>query len=223
MMFGEPFVPYRGRVAFQVDYIILKYFAVPVVIILIFWVIDVSRRCADLIQKLSHESTDWCENVKKRYEKKLNVPPAYLGEFINIDAVARLTRAIHQCVYYPIIIVLLMGFARLKMFDNWDLPYGLLFVILISLSLSILCVIMLRSSAKEIREVALNNLFEKLVFARGESGAAEVVCRQIEMVIDQVRSIKKGAFVPVIEQPWVRATALFFTGSGSLIALQYFK
>ena len=46
--------------------------------------------------------------------------------------------------------------------------------------------------------------------------------RQIRLLLDQVASLRVGAFVPFSQQPWVRAVGLLFGGGGTLVLLEYF-
>jgi hypothetical protein len=73
--------------------------------------------------------------------------------------------------------------------------------------------------AEQARESALKRLWEKQLSLKGMN--QDALSEQIQMIYDEIKSIRKGAFVPFFEQPWVRAVALFLGGGGSLIALNY--
>jgi hypothetical protein len=47
------------------------------------------------------------------------------------------------------------------------------------------------------------------------------LAKRIEMIRDHIGAIRKGAFVPFAEQPWVRAVMLILGGGGSLILLEF--
>ena len=46
--------------------------------------------------------------------------------------------------------------------------------------------------------------------------------KQIEMILDRIQSIREGAFMPIFQQPWVRAVLLLIGGGGSLAFLEAF-
>ena len=117
--------------------------------------------------------------------------------------------------------IILLGISRLSYFDRWDMPPGLLIVILLGLGFSISCAIRLRGKAEQFRKDVLKRLWEKQVRLAGEGNESKGLSKKIDLMIDHIKSIRSGAFVPFIEQPWVRATLIFITSGGGLTVLQY--
>jgi hypothetical protein len=118
-------------------------------------------------------------------------------------------------------VIILLGISRLSYFDRYDMPPGLLMVILLGLGFSISCAIRLRGAAEQFRKDVLKRLWEKQVHLAGEGNGAKGLSKKIDLMIDHIKSIRSGAFVPFIEQPWVRATLIFITSGGGLTVLQY--
>jgi hypothetical protein len=64
-------------------------------------------------------------------------------------------------------------------------------------------------------------MWEKQVRLAGAGNGAQGLARKIELMAQQINSIRSGAFVPFPEQPWVRASLIFLTSGGGITALQY--
>jgi len=64
-------------------------------------------------------------------------------------------------------------------------------------------------------------MWEKQVRLAGEEDGSRGLSKRIDMMIDHIKSIRRDAFAPFLEQPWVRATFIFLTSGGGLTALQY--
>ena len=75
--------------------------------------------------------------------------------------------------------------------------------------------------AEQFRKDVLKRLWEKQVRLAGEGNEPKGSSKKIDLMIDHIKSIRSGAFVPFIEQPWVRATLIFITSGGGLTVLQY--
>ena len=92
---------------------------------------------------------------------------------------------------------------------------------LLGLGFSISCAIRLRGAAEQFRKDVLKRLWEKQLRLAGEGNESKGLSKKIDLMIDHIKSIRSGAFVPFIDQPWVRATLIFITSGGGLTVLQY--
>jgi hypothetical protein len=215
---GLPFVPSRGEISWHANWVSL----VPAIlsfIVLLFLVIDETGTGNWLIRKFLQGYTGWSSKMKNAIAQDLGVSEAEINERIGIDATVKITTIVNQCIYYPIIIIMMLWLSRLSYFDRWDMPLGLLIVILCGLILAISCAIRLGRKAEAVRKNTLNRLWEKQMrIAAEEHGRS---AKQIELLTDYIKNIRSGAFVPFIEQPWVRATLMFLTSGSGLVALQY--
>ena len=133
--------------------------------------------------------------------------------------IIKISETVNRFVYYPFIVILILGASRLRYFDRWDMPVGLLIVIMLGLAYSIYCAVSLRREAQQARKKILHKLWEKQLNLQAKN--KEALSEQIKMMYDAIKSMHKGAFVPFFEQPFVRAVALFIGGGGSLVALNY--
>jgi hypothetical protein len=220
-IFGNPFVPYRGGISFLVDKIVLLAFAVFPMIVLIFGVVDATKLGVWLIRRLSEKNTAWPEATTRHFAKALNIDPRYVNEYIYIRVIAKHSEVVGRLIYYPFLVMIVMLVSRIRYFDNWDLPLGLLIVILLGMAYAAYCAVILRRSAEQARRKAMKRLWKQETHAKGQGDEAKHVAEQITLILGSIRSTRQGAFLPFFQQPLVQALALFFGGGGSLLLLEY--
>ena len=219
-VFGPLFVPFRGTTSEKAHYVSIA-MAVISFIVLLFWVVDATSTAVWFIKQIQNGFSGWPEKAKSRAAQRFGITTEDAQEWIGIKVVVQLTETVNKFIYYPIAVIILLGVSRLSYFDRWDMPPGLLLVIVLGLGFSISCAIRLRRRAEQFRKMVLTRLWEKQVRLAGDGDAAKGLSKKIDMMIDHIKSIRGGAFVPFIEQPWVRATLIFITSGGGLTALQY--
>lgn len=195
--------------------------AVVAFIVLLFWVVDATNAAIWFIKQIQNDFSGWSKKAVLRTAERLGIAVENSQEWIGIEVIAKLTDIDNKFIYYPILVIILIGISRLSYFDRWDMPAGLLLVILLGLGFSISCAIRLRGKAEQFRKDVLKRLWEKQVRLAGEANESKGLSKKIDLMIDHIKSIRSGAFVPFIEQPWVRATLIFITSGGGLTALQY--
>lgn len=217
-LFGEPFIPYRGDTSHWI-HIIALLFSIPLFIFLLIATVDVTVASRWLIRRLSRDRIIWPEAAAREISTEFNMKPAHLNEWINIQVIVKISETAGRFIYYPFIVILILGAARLRYFDRWNMPVGLLIVIMLGLSYSVYCAVSLRSAARTAKEETLQRLWKKELSLTGYND--KLLCEQIKMLYKSIESMRKGPFVPFFEQPFVRAVALFLGGGGGLVALNY--
>ncbi|MHC4645312.1 MAG: hypothetical protein ACYTBJ_07410 [Planctomycetota bacterium] len=238
--FGFPNCPCRGHPSLVVDRILLA-LAIPSMLLLIFFVVDATQLCVRFIENLK-KPTDWStakimrrlkDNEEKRLEKS---PPEELqetqkaqdrpgrqiekmadefDEWLDIKLIARRTQAVGKLIYYPFIVLLIMLVSRSRFFDNWNWPIGLIVIFTLNTSFALYCAIRMRRSAEKARREAIEKLQEQLIRVQGRPGGR---AEKIRTMIEQIRSIKQGAFSPFSENPVIGAI-LIPSGGMTLLAL----
>ena len=218
--FGQPFVPFRGDASDHANRISLV-LAVFFFVLLLFSVVDATSMAGWFIRQIQGGYGGWSENRKNLASERFGVDAGVSNDWIGIEVIAKLTDTDNKFIYYPMSVIILLWISRLSYFDRWDMPPGLLIVILLGLGFSISCAIRLRGKAEQFRKDVLKRLWEKQVRLAGEGNEPKGSSKKIDLMIDHIKSIRSGAFVPFIEQPWVRATLIFITSGGGLTVLQY--
>jgi hypothetical protein len=218
--FGQPFVPFRGDTSEGWCRFSL-YLAVFFFVVLLFRIVDATSMAIWFIRRIQGGYGGWSEKKKSIAAKSFGVDAEVSNDWIGIEVIAKLTDTDNKFIYYPILVIILLQISRLSYFDRYDMPPGLLIVILLGLGFSISCAIRLRGAAEQFRKDVLKRLWEKQVRLAGEGNESKGSSKKIDLMIDHIKSIRSGAFVPFIEQPWVRATLIFITSGGGLTVLQY--
>ena len=207
--------------------------AVPSLIVLIFLVLDATKLSVRFIQDLSKEQVVWPKSIVDKFVDRLKMDTRHLNGWISIQVIARHTQAVGNLIYYPFVVIILMLISRSSYFDNWHLPLGLFVVIMLALAYSIYCAIILRRSAEQARQKAIERLQIHQIYAKGQKKTGENVSEgrkeemtdesQIALLINSIHTIRRGAFASFSHQPFVRALALFFGSGGSILLLEYLR
>lgn len=221
--FGPVYTPARGDRSFEVHQIIIRYLAAPLLTFLIFWVVDATKRAVWLVKELCKNDMHWPEATREHFARRLNIDKKFLSPWINIQFIGEHTAVIHRLIYLPVVVILILILSRATYFDDWNFPLPLIIVLSLLFAYSIYNAIILRGAAEHARSAAIDRLHEDLIKAAG--GRQEDDQRraeQLKLLLDEVRGIRQGAFLPLPKQPWLRGILLLIGGSGSLAYLEYF-
>ncbi|MHC4623930.1 MAG: hypothetical protein ACYS4W_08510 [Planctomycetota bacterium] len=219
--FGFGNCPYRGRVSFWTDRVVLL-LSVGAMLVLMFFVVDATRLCARFIEVLK-KPTDWSDILEKLSdEEKLGLDKSQLermegdfDEWLDIKLIAFRTEAVGRLIRYPFIVLPIMLLSRSRFFDNWNWPIGLVLTLAIYTAFALYCAVKMRRSAEKARNQAMSRLQTNLV---GIEGWDKARAKKIKAMIEEIRSIKQGAFSPFSENPVIGAI-LIPSGGVTLLAL----
>jgi len=221
----SPNIPFRGHEAFEVDVgiTILAYLAF---FILFGFVLDSVSHFGNLIRKLIRVDTLWplmADRQKGVSDMAHQLTCGTKREWREIQLIAVGSEVISRTVYYPIYIILLLLAAQSDYFDNWDMPYTLMLIATLNVGIVLWSAISLRRFALLARRVSLDKL--RHVYAQAldiaEADMREHVLDKVAFYREEIENIKQGAFLPISEQPWLRALTLMTGGGSSILLLQY--
>ncbi|MCK7493891.1 MAG: hypothetical protein MZW92_23335 [Comamonadaceae bacterium] len=99
---------------------------------LIFFVVDATLLCVFFVRGLRLHHANWPERTLQTFHARTGVPVEYLDDWIDLQFIARRTRAIGTLIYYPFIVLSLMLVARSSFFDDWYTPPTVLAVATLS-------------------------------------------------------------------------------------------
>lgn len=194
-------------------------------LLLTLYVIDTTRLCRRLIKILCEKKFPWSDRSEMRDKEavKRDVDKEYLNELLCIDLIAKRSAAISKLLYFPIIILFLMGATRYSYIDNFHLPAALVIIYGIIGAYAIGTVVALRASAGRAKRKAIEELqkehdqlsarFNDPLNRRKENR------RQINRVIQEIQSNHEGAFLPFHKHPV--AIAVPAGGAGLLYLVEY--
>lgn len=210
---GQP-VPSRGHGSFLFD-VALESLCVLAAVFLIMWVVDAARLTSQLIRLIATEKPSAWPSIGKQEWGWPQQCDAHALYWLDIEFVARYTKAMENFIWYPLPPLLLLGAARSPIFDNWTFSPGLLAAILILLVYLFSVAFILQRVAKKMREKAVAELNEHLRRLRSLSQETEL----LEKMIAEIKGNEEGAFTPFLRQPLVQALLAFMSGSGGLFIL----
>ena len=98
-----------------------------------------------------------------------------------VDVVAKRTRVVDKLIYYPMLCIMLMLFAKIAYFDNQEFPLSKGITFAASISLLFFSGFMLRYEAKEL----------KLSVIKSAENLVKVICIQAEVdkAINRIKDI----------------------------------
>jgi len=188
--------------------------------LLIFFVVDATRLCRVFIEKLVDGRVAWPANTVESCCGQFGVHPGFAMEVLNIKLIASRTDTISRLIYYPFLVLFLMILSRITYFDDWDLPLGLAIIFLLNALYLVYCAIAMRRTAVTARDSAIDRLEKEHMKVTKMGGKESPLSTQVELVIEYLRDIHSGAFVPIHQQPLVRSLLLPF-GALGLSVLDY--
>jgi len=225
VLFQAPNIPFRGGAAYVMDLLITG-MAVAAFISLFVFAVDATLQCRQFIQKLIDVDTCWSPMDTKEgkiLECKHHFVCDIKWEWRKIHLIAACTNHVSQTIYYPIYVILLLLIALNPYFDNWDMPYTLMMVAVLNIGICLYYGFSLHRKAIKAREVSLEKIIviESKVFATPSKVVRKSIMRELKFYRKRIEAVHDGAFLPISEQPWLRAFALMFSGGGSLLFFEF--
>ena len=142
---GAPNVPARGSVAPVIDNVAILV-SVAALILLIFSIGDAIKLCDKFAYYLgSPMKNRWPPFTRKEFGVQTSDPESAQDTWIDVRFIAEWTGRIGGIIYYPFVVLLLIIVARSSIFDNWDMPPGLIVVFILSFTVAAASVIILRT------------------------------------------------------------------------------
>jgi hypothetical protein len=210
-LFPQPNVPARGDVALAADTWVLMP-AVFGMIILTFYVVDAIRLNSNFIRIVTGGVTKWEPLRSVGGERIPPLTQADLARYYDIAFVAERTEVVARLIWYPLIVLAVMIMARSSYFDNWTWPYSLLLILCLNALWAFGAAALLRRAAEQLRAEAISKLQSLRVASYNNPDRRQTFGE----LIDEIRALKKGAFAPLSEQPFIRAIILPSGGLGLL-------
>jgi hypothetical protein len=215
---SSPISPLRGSVAWGAERIIL-FAAVMSFLFLTFLIIDAVRLCRWFIQALSDVSTKYPRAATNHFARLRGlVNEYYLDEWIDLQVIADLTEHVGRLVYYPFLVFLLLLLARNDWWDRWPWSWSLIIIFVANLALAASSVVILQTAARKAKREAETTLEAKVnrLQAAIAKSPAENDANQAQTLLEEIRNLRRGAFVPFWENPVLGAILLPSSGAVAL-------
>jgi hypothetical protein len=170
-VWGFPRFPGRGQLTYYAFRIVTYYFTGPLVVILIFRMLDsmfINRRFIQYVSECGEIASDaWPKKTQDRLSQRgidVSTSDDYEDEAIRL--IAHRTDAVGRIAYYPLLLLFLLALSSNSYFGDWDWPIGIIVVCAGTTAIAILGPIILRCSAEGARSKALERLGIKLRYAK---------------------------------------------------------
>jgi hypothetical protein len=137
-----------------------------------------------------------------------------LDDWIDIQVIARRTRAVAPLVVAPFLMLALMVVARSRLFDNWSLSWPIataaaLYVIWLGL-----LALLLKQAAEDCRTQALARMNADLRWMAGADDGRKALVEPMKRLIAAVEAERSGAFAPPFDQPYFKGLLVPLGGAG---------
>lgn len=198
-------VPCRGTFSCTADRIILFPLLVLANILNLF-VLDAAMLTRRWIKDMEFAEKGWPATMTMQTQ-----------QLEKVRLVAQRTEAINRLARYPPLIWLLIIVARNNYFDQWNIPLMLIAVWSINLVIAVTPALLLYHAAEGIRSHVMEQLNRELHKELLWGKSADRYVPRTREAIKNVEDMKKGAFLPLWQQPVVE---MFLYGVVGL--LQYF-
>jgi len=241
--YGWPNTPWRGQHGATIYYAVTVP-AVLTLLILVFLVFDSTLLCLRFVEVLRRHRTHWPDNTHLKFRKKLNVEHPLLDDWIDLRFIALRTRCISKLIYYPFAIFALMIMSRSTAFAEFAVSPPVVVTQFVGFVALFGCAMALCFSAEKARKTTMTRLMEGIAAAKASSGedqsksgnegsgrdsAASIVgdsaprasADQLESLLKLVDGLREGSFVPLSQQPPIRALLLPIGGLGWTALLDY--
>lgn len=139
-----------------------------------------------------------------------------LDDWIDMHLLAEHTKAIGRLIFLPFVLVALLVVARSKLLDNWAID-GAVLIALISFALGACAMAaLLNITAEYARKRAVVRMQEDLLWLDGAGSSYDTLAKKFPALIEQVKTMREGAFAPFFEQPAVQAILVPLGGAGGI-------
>lgn len=223
-LFGWPNRPYRGATSDWIDWF-LSWHVAAFAAYLLFSVNDSTRLTTMFIWALNKHQPQlvWPDAAIKKFSTRLgdHISDHLATWYMMIQLIAKRTLVISSLIFYPFVVGALVALCRSAVFDNWDMPIGLLAILGLGLAIACTSPLMMQFAANKVKTERVKALRAKLLQAKGSHQQSRITA--IEALSESVQNVKEGAFQAFVEQPLVRAALLPFGGAGGLYLLDMFN
>jgi hypothetical protein len=185
---GFPHSPVRGPVSSLLD-LALLILSVASLVLLIAYVVDITRLTERLLRRLGDGKTRWPSKLALKYASETGLDERLVSGYIDVHFVAHHTSHVNVASYLPFVAIGFMAVARSPFFDRWPWPPSLQLVFGLYFLIAFICAVAIRNRAEKVRMDAL----ESLERARATSPSTSPA-EKIELLLKRIQTTKIGAY-----------------------------
>jgi hypothetical protein len=199
------------------------------VLMLVSLVFDATMNSLWLTHDVRFAKSHWPDKTIHQYEEMLNYQDPAVASYIDVEFISMRTQTILRLVYFPAFTLALMVFTQFAAARMVGWSAALIVIVGIAMVSLAACVIALRVEAELARSAALADLGASCSKRTGvEAASAQLApvqnaakagegaragynaatTGQLNLLMERVRDLRKGAFAFVLQQPIVKAFVL---------------
>ncbi|QGM99044.1 hypothetical protein [Methylocystis parvus] len=219
-IFGWPGAPWRG--AHLEVYRRVTVGLVFLMLVLTFLVVDATMLCLRFVVFLRDHRTRWMPATRSEYSRILGIGlnDPLLDDWIDLSFIAARTSCIGNLIYMPFGLSVLLIVSRSTIFTNFAPSVAILLTQGLCIAVLFACAMALCFSAEQARELAKRRLSQEIL-TRKAPGAPAGGADPLEEIKKRVEGLREGSFVPLSQQPPIRALLLPLGGLGWTALLDY--
>jgi hypothetical protein len=168
------------------------------------------------VNELAAKPSSWPNETTSQFGQFLGLEGASLAEWLNLVFIGLRTKVTHTFIYYPFIVSGWIVFENSTIVFPYAADRAVLITEFIGLLSALISALMLRGAAEKARDIAIGRLTDDLSREKGARNPRP--SRQLVLLLDRVQNYQEGAFMPLSQQPLVKAF-LWPAGSYGLTAL----
>jgi len=238
-----PHSPHRGELAAWFNHLLLL-LLLGGMTALLFAALDATSIATRLLARLGpdvaiRESAEPNEpDLRLRYP----VGERAIGLWLRFRLVVRVASAVNWFIYLPFLTLLLIIPTQSRIFDAWDFPLPYAALLAISIVLAALCARRLRHAAATLKgdileaiETEAQNCELNLPAGQAaengdqprEPGSStlqvprQVKAELLKRIAEQIRAVRDGPFLPLSQEPAVRAILVLLGGAGGISTAEF--
>jgi len=243
MSLAWPHSPHRGVVAAWFNHVLLL-LLLGGMTALLFAALDATAMATRLLARLdpSVAMPRRVEREEEELRRRYPVGKDAFEAWIHFRLAVRVASAVNWFIYLPFLTLFLIIPTQSRIFDAWDLPLPYAALLAISIVLAALCARRLRHAATQLKTDILKvietesqncelNLRAGQAAENGdqppESGSStheappQVKAELLKRIAEQIRAVRDGPFLPLSQEPAVRAILLLLGGAGGISTVEF--
>lgn len=209
-------------------YTCLAYIAFGIFIFLSFWTIDAAFLCRWFIIRITQGPTLYSIQTRQHFARKRgDVPLHVLSEWIDVSVIAEITERVGMLIYFPSFIFLLVLLGNNSLFYYFPWPPSYYIMASCNMVLAAISIVILQRAARKARHLSMSILEDKLNQLKGSAVVTQAEKRQHDIIktqelLNDIRSLKKGAFGGFWENPVVGALLVPSGGTALIEIIKFF-
>jgi hypothetical protein len=208
-------------------YTYLVWIAFSLFLFLSFWTIDAAFLCRWFILRISQGPTLYSLATRQHFSRQRGqVPYHVLSEWIDVSVIAHIAERVGMLIYFPAVLFLLIILANNSLFYYFPWPPTYYVLATCNLAVAAASIVILQQAARKARDQSLQVLQEKLNQLKAGAAISEAQKKQhdikeTEELLDEIRSLRKGAFGGFWGNPVVGALLVPSSGTALIEILRY--